>query len=141
MYHIQQQKLESPKFTKPNEHFQRMSLTNDYTPPFFDDADNMDTGNDAVVKINEEGINNVDGFEMVDEDVLKKLIDNLKLPGGQINVGGAMVAMPYFKFGEKLQMRLEAVSNLLQLYKTLGRSITNTIIQWDPIIKDCKQYW
>ena len=46
-----------------------------------------------------------------------------------------MVTTPDFKFGKKSQMILEAASNLVQFYKTLGRSITNNIIQWDPNIK------
>ena len=38
-------------------------------------------------------------LEIVDNNFLKQLTDNLKLPGGQINVGGAMIATPDFKFG------------------------------------------
>ena len=47
-------------------------------------------------------------MEMADKDIIEQLIDNLKLPDGQINVGGAMVATPAFKFGAKSYMRLEA---------------------------------
>ena len=39
---------------------------------------------------------------MVDKYFLKHLTDNLKLPGGQINVDDVMVLTPYFKFGAKL---------------------------------------
>ena len=49
---------------------------------------------------------------MIDKDFLKLLIDNLKLPGGQINVGGAMVVTPEFKFGAKSKMILEAALNI-----------------------------
>ena len=76
---------------------------------------------------------------MIGKDFLNKLTYNLKLPGGQVNVGGAMVAMTYFKFGAKSQIRLEAASNIVRFYKTVVRPITNTIIQWDPIIKYFKQ--
>ena len=38
-------------------------------------------------------------------------------------------------------MRLEAASNLVRFYKTVGRSIIKIIIQWDPIIKNFKQEW
>ena len=76
---------------------------------------------------------------MVDRDFLKNLADNLNLPCGHINVGGAMVATPYFNYGEKLQNRLEAASVFVQFYKTVGRAITNTIIQWGPIFKEFKQ--
>ena len=52
-----------------------------------------------------------------------------------------MVAVPDFKFGGKLQMRLESALNIVRLYKTVGIYITNSIIKWDPIIKDFKQEW
>ena len=38
-------------------------------------------------------------------------------------------------------MILEAASNLVKLYKTVGRDITNTIIKLDPIIKDFNLEW
>ena len=68
---------------------------------------------DTVVKLHEEGINDVDDLEMVDKDFLKQLTYNIKRPGGHINVGGAIVATPTFKFGEKFQMRLKANSNIV----------------------------
>ena len=92
-----------------------------------------------VVKLQEEGIEDVDDLEMVDKDFLKQFIDNLKRPGNQINLGGEMVVTPYFKFDENLHMRLEADSNILRFYNTVGRAITNTVIQWDPIINYFKQ--
>ena len=54
-----------------------------------------------VVNLQEEGIKDVDYLEIVDKDFPKKLSDNLKLPGGRINVGGAMFATSAFKFGVK----------------------------------------
>ena len=66
---------------------------------------------------------------MVNKYFLEQLIDNLKRPGRQNTVGGAMVAIPDFMFGAKLQMTLEAASNLVRLHKTVERAITNTIIQ------------
>ena len=39
---------------------------------------------------------------MFDKDFLKHLTDNLKRSGGQINVGGAMVATLSFNPGAKL---------------------------------------
>ena len=68
-----------------------------------------------VVNIQEEGIEDMGYFETVDKDFLKKLTDNLKFPDGNINVGGAMVTTPDFKFGTKLQMILETAFNLVQL--------------------------
>ena len=50
---------------------------------------------------------------MVDKYFLKQLINNLKCPGGHINLGGVMVAIPPFKFGAKLQMRFESALNLV----------------------------
>ena len=47
-----------------------------------------------------------------------------------------MVATPDFKVGAKSKMRLEASSDLVKFYKTVGGDITNTMIKWDPIIKD-----
>ena len=52
-----------------------------------------------------------------------------------------MVERPDFKSGAKLQMILEADSNLVRFYNTVVRAITNTIIQWDSIIKDFKKEW
>ena len=78
---------------------------------------------------------------MFDKDFLKHLTDNLKRSGGQINVGGAMVATLSFNPGAKLQMILEATSNIVIFYNTVGRAITNTPIQWDPITKDFNQEW
>ena len=78
---------------------------------------------------------------MVDKKFLNQLTDNLKRPGGHINVGGAMIATPYFNYGANLQMRLEASSDIVQFYNTVGRSITNTMIQWYPITKDFKKEW
>ena len=78
---------------------------------------------------------------MVDKDFLKQLTDNLKRPGDRINFGGVMVALPDFKFGAKSQMRLRYASDFVRFYKTVGRAITNTMIQWDPIIKDFRQEW
>ena len=43
----------------------------------------------------------MDDLEIVDKDFLKLLTDKLKHLGGQINVGGAIIATPYFKFGAK----------------------------------------
>ena len=57
------------------------------------------------------------------------------------NFGGVMIATPFFKFCAKSQMRLEAASNILWLYNTVVRAITNTMIQWYPIINDFKQEW
>ena len=76
---------------------------------------------------------------MVDRYFLKKSTDNLNHPGGQINVGGAIVATTDSNFAVKSQMRLESASNLSQLYKIVIRSINNNMIQWDPIIKEFKQ--
>ena len=45
---------------------------------------------------------------MVDNIFIKKLTDNLERPGGQINVGGAMITKSALKFGANLQMILEA---------------------------------
>ena len=78
---------------------------------------------------------------MVDKNFLNQLTDNLKRPGGHINVGGAIIATPYFNYGTNLQMRLEASSDIVQFYNTVGRSITNTMIQWYPITKDFKKEW
>ena len=80
---------------------------------FFDDTKNMNIGTDMVLKLQEEGIKDVDDLEMVDKDILKHLKDNLKRPGGQIDISRAMVATSTFKFFTKLQMRLEALSNLV----------------------------
>ena len=52
-----------------------------------------------------------------------------------------MVERPDFKSGAKSQMILEADSNLVRFYNTVARAIPNTIIQWDPIIKDFKKEW
>ena len=71
---------------------------------------------------------------MVDKECLKQLTDNLKHPGVQINVGGAMVATPAFKFFAKLQMILKSASIFVRFYKTTGISISKTMIQWDPNI-------
>ena len=76
---------------------------------------------------------------MVNKYFIKQLTDNLKRPGEQINMGCVMVVTPYFNFGTKLRMRLEVASNLVQVYKTAGIVITNTMIQWDPIVKDFNQ--
>ena len=99
----------------------------------------MDKGNDKVEKLQEEGIKDVEYLNMVDKNFIKQLTDNLKRPGGQVNVGGVMVATPDINFGAKSQMRLETASNLVKLYKTVGRTIINTKIQWYPIIKYFKQ--
>ena len=71
---------------------------------------------------------------MVDKDFLKWLTDNIKLFGGQINVGGAIVATPDFKVGAKSQMILKAASNIVLFYKTVERVIIKNMIQWNPII-------
>ena len=52
-----------------------------------------------------------------------------------------MVAIPDFKVGAKSQMILEFASNIFQFYNIVGRAITNTMIHWDPIIKDFKKGW
>ena len=61
----------------------------------------MAIGYYIVVKLQEEGIEDVDDLEIVDKDFLKQLTDKLKHLGGHINVGGAIIATPYFKFGVK----------------------------------------
>ena len=65
---------------------------------------------------------------MVDTVFLKQLTYTLKHTSGRITVGSAMFATSDFKFGTKLQVILEAASNLVLLHKKLGRSITNTTI-------------
>ena len=66
-----------------------------------------------MVKLQEEGIEDVDDLEIVDKYFLKQLTDNLKRPGDQINEVGVMVLMPDLKLGAKSQKRLEADSNIL----------------------------
>ena len=66
-----------------------------------------------MVKLQEEGIEDVDDLEIVDKYSLKQLTDNLKRPGDQINEVGVMVLMPDLKLGAKSQKRLEADSNIL----------------------------
>ena len=78
---------------------------------------------------------------MVDKDFQKQLTDNLKRPGGLMNVGGAMVATLDLKFGANPQMSLEATSNIVLFYKTVVRATNNDMIQWDPIIEDFKKEW
>ena len=73
----------------------------------------MAIGHNAVAKIQEEGIEDVDDLDMVYKDFLKQFIDNLKRPGVQINVGGVMVTTTYFKFSDNSQMILESASNLV----------------------------
>ena len=73
----------------------------------------MAIGKYAVVKIQEEGIEDMDDLEMFDKNFLKHLTDNLRFPGSQIEFGGAIVVTPAFKFGTKSQMRLEAASNIV----------------------------
>ena len=85
------------------------------------DNNNLDTCYDGVMKLQEEGIKDVDYLEMFDKDFLKQLIDNLKCPGGQINVGGAMVATTAFKFGVKVQIRLEAVLESCKIVQDSGK--------------------
>ena len=101
----------------------------------------MVIGHDTVEKLQEEGIKYLDDLEMVDKDFPKQLTDNLNRRGGQINVGGAMITTPDFKFGAKLQTKLKVASNLVRFYKTVRISIINTMIRWDPIIKYIKQEW
>ena len=101
----------------------------------------MVIGRDMVSTLQEEGIKDVDDLDMVGKNFFKCLTYNLKRPGGQIIIVGVMVATPDFKFGAKLHMRLEDALNLVKFYKTVGISITNIMIQWDPIIKDFKQKW
>ena len=59
-----------------------------------------------VVKLSEERIKDVDDLSMVDKYFLNQVKYNLKRPVVQINVGGAMITMPDFRFGEKSQVRL-----------------------------------
>ena len=58
----------------------------------------MATGKDTVVDLQEKGIEDVRDLEIVYKVFLNKLPDNLKRSGGQINIGGPIVAMTYFKF-------------------------------------------
>ena len=48
-----------------------MPLTNDQTKFFFENADNMAIEYDMLVKLQEEGIKDVNDLEMVDKDFLK----------------------------------------------------------------------
>ena len=79
----------------------------------FKNVDNMAIEKDMVEKIQEEEIEYVDDLEMVDNDFINQLIDNLKRPGGHINVGGAMVAMSDLKVFAKQQMILEHKQNIV----------------------------
>ena len=75
----------------------------------------MRIGHNIVAKLQEEGIEDVNDLGLVDNYFLNQITDNLKQPSGQINVGGVMVATPALKFGEKLQMRLDAALNIVAL--------------------------
>ena len=90
-----------------------MPLTNAKTTDLFEVADKTAIAQDTVVKLQEEGIEGVDDLELVDIYFLKQLTDNLERPGGQINVGGAMVVTSDFKSGVKSQMILEAAWNIV----------------------------
>ena len=101
----------------------------------------MRIGHNIVAKLQEEGIEDVNDLGLVDNYFLNQITDNLKQPSGQINVGGVMVATPALKFGEKLQMRLDAALNIVRFYKTAVRAITDNMIQWVPIIKEFTNEW
>ena len=62
----------------------------------------MAIGHDAAVKLQEEGIQDVNYLEMVDKNFLKTLTDTIKRSGGQSNVGGVTVVTPAFKFNVKV---------------------------------------
>ena len=79
----------------------------------FKNTDNMAIEKDMAEKLQEEEIEYVDDLEMVDNNFIKQLIDNLKQPGGHINVGGSMVVMSDLKVFAKQQMILEHKSNIV----------------------------
>ena len=121
-----------------------MVLTAGQTTAFFEHEDQMGIPHDTVVQLAQEGIQSVQDLEEIDKDTLKQIAENLRRPAGRVpnpDGGGGTIPTPAFVFGAKSMKRLEATSELIRFYGTIGRPLTAANIQWEPIGKNFKLQW
>ena len=82
---------------------------------------------DTVTQLSNEGISTVDDLVDFDKNSLEQVANNLRRP-----LGGSAA----FTFGAKLLKRLIIACNLVCYYQSVRRNVTNTNLQWNPIIRN-----
>ena len=115
------------------------------TAAFFESANQMAIPHATVVKLVEEGIFTASDLCEFDETAIKLIADNLKRPGGRLPdpncnnpLKKATIETPPFVFGAKSQQRLNVACNLVRFYKTVGRPLTVTDLQWSITMSNFK---
>ena len=107
----------------------------------------MGIPHNTVIKLQAEGITNVDDLIDFDKDTLQQVADNLRRSGGRIPdptpnaQPRASIPTSPFVFGAKSQKRIKAACNLVRYYDTTLRPITTGNIAWDTVKNNLFIQW
>ena len=104
-----------------------MVLTTLQITNFFQQNTKMTIPAETVAQLANEGIQTVDDLHDFDKDCIKQVANNLRCPPG-----GAAA----FTFGAKSHQRLIVACGLICYYETVGRNLTATNLQWNPIMRN-----
>ena len=124
-----------------------MVLTATQTTAFFEHADQMGIPHVTVVQLQAEGITSVLDLADFNKDSLQQLVDNLRHPGGRVPdpnpaaQPGSTIPTPPFVFGAKSQRRIAVVCDLVKYYRTVGRDLTASNLQWNTVMKNFDVQW
>ena len=124
-----------------------MVLTAAQTIAFFENPDQMGIPHEAMVQMQQEGIQAVSDLADFEKQSLQQLVDNLRKAGGRIpdpnpnTALGATIPTPAFTYGAKSQKRLTVACDLVRFYQTVGRDLTAAIIQWNQVKSNFEIQW
>ena len=98
-------------------------------------------------QLTEEGITSASDLAEFDKESMKQVAENLRRPGGRVadpdpnSAAGATIPTPPFTFGAKTQLRLNAATEIVRYYETVGRELTAANLQWHSVIKNFDVHW
>ena len=98
----------------------------------------------ARLRLQQEGISNIDDLAKFCPDDIKQLAETLRKPGGRVadpNDGEATIPTPPFQFGARSIKRLTEACHLVRFYETTGRNITAATMQCQPVCHYFAAQW
>ena len=107
-----------------------MVITGSQFTALFDEIFYVEILHETRIKLQEEGIRDIDNLVNFDKDTLEQVADNLQHPGGHVPdpycgaTRGSTILNPPFFFRAKSQMRLLLVYDLMRYYGMMGQGAT-----------------
>ena len=96
------------------------------------------------LRLQQEGISNIDDLAEFYPDDIKQLAETLRKPGGRVadpNDDDATIPTPPFQFGARSIKRLTEACHLVRFYETTGQNITATTMQYQPVCHHFAAQW